>query len=99
MEKFKENLNKLNGLIIRHSDMTYEMKNRVTGIIKDVLEVESANKSKVSKLITEQLNAAFPTGWICIIGLNFLANISHEPRTFLRASNDHFIFLIYKSIS
>lgn len=37
MEKFRENLNKLNGMIIRHSDMTYELKNEVTKIINDVL--------------------------------------------------------------
>lgn len=87
MEKFKQNLNKLNGLVIRHSDMDYETKLAVTCVIRDVLEEERGNRGKISKLITEQLNAKFPTGWICLIGLNFIANISHEPRTFLRASN------------
>lgn len=60
--------------------------------------MEGGSPIKISKLITEELNSLFPTGWICVIGLNFLANISHEPRTFLRASNEDLIFLIYKSI-
>lgn len=92
-------MSKINGLTVRHSDMTYEMKSHVTRTIKEALEVEAANRAKISKIVTERLNEAFPTGWVCIIGLNFLASISHEPRTFLRASNQDFIFLLYKSIA
>ena len=66
--------------------MTYDLKSDVTKIISDVLQEETQNKGKISKLITEQLNLKYPTGWICLIGLNFIANISHEPRTFLRAT-------------
>ena len=77
--------------------MTYELKYDVTKIISDVLQEQSANKGKISKLITEQLNLKYPTGWICLIGLNFIANISHEPRTFLRATNESNIFLVYKA--
>lgn len=86
-------------MIIRHSDMTYEMKCDVTNIITEVLREEKKNHSKISKIITEQLNSKYPSGWICLIGLNFIANISHEPRTFLRATNESNIFLIYKANS
>ena len=61
--------------------------------------MEAANGGGISKIVTERLNEAFPTGWVCIVGLSFLASISHEPRTFLRASNDRFVFLLYKSIA
>ncbi len=64
-------------MIVRHSDMTYELKYEVTAIINEVLQEEKANKGKISKLVTEQLNLKYPTGWICLIGLNFIANISH----------------------
>lgn len=33
MEKFKKNSNKLNGLTVRQSDMTYELKNEITEVI------------------------------------------------------------------
>lgn len=32
MEKFKKNSNKLNGLTIRQSDMSYELKNEITEV-------------------------------------------------------------------
>jgi len=30
MQKFQHNLNKFNGLVVRHSDMPYDMKFKVT---------------------------------------------------------------------
>jgi len=39
-------------MIIRHSDMTYDLKYDVTRIINEVLQEENANKHKISKLIT-----------------------------------------------
>lgn len=79
--------------------MTYEMKSLATRTIKEALEIEAVNGCRISKIVTERLNEAFPTGWVCIVGRSFLASISHEPRTFLRASNENFIFLLYKSIA
>lgn len=39
-------------MIVRHTDMTYEVKCEVTKIINEVLQEESTNKAKISKLIT-----------------------------------------------
>ena len=74
------------------------MKNKVTFELSEIFKMGDLTPLKVSKLLTEKLNADFPNGWICLIGKNFIANISHEPRTFIRMTYDGLCYLVYKSM-
>jgi hypothetical protein len=65
----------------------------------DIFLMTELKPIKISKFLTESLNERFPYGWVCLIGKEFVANISHEPRNFIRMSHEGFNFLVYKAIS
>lgn len=97
MQKYKKNINKINDLLIKNSDMNYEMKSVITGFIKEALELtHDENYKLVSKLVIDSLENRFGGFWICIIGTKFVANITHQPGNFLRVSNEKRHFVIYK---
>jgi hypothetical protein len=74
---WKKNVSKMNGINIRHTDMHYEMKDYITRELAKIYENSDLTPMKVSKLLTENLNEHFPSGWICLIGKQFVASISH----------------------
>lgn len=65
-------------------------------VIAKTLSIPNIDDEKISKVITDYLNKKYPDGWICLIGKKFMANISHEPKHFIRISNEAYNFLIYK---
>jgi hypothetical protein len=75
------------------------MKNEVTLLLADIFSNLEMTPLKISKILTESLNQKYPSGWICLIGKEFVANISHEPRKFIRMSHGNMNILVYKANS
>lgn len=99
MLNWRKNVSKLNGINIKHSDMEFEMKECVTKLMADIFLTPELTPIKISKFLSDSLNERFPTGWVCLIGKEFVANISHEPRNFIRMSHEGLNFLVYKANS
>ncbi len=77
MKGWQSNGSKINGVTIKHSDMSYQMKETVTSELVEICKTGDLTSMKISKLLTERLNMDHPTGWVCLIGKQFTANISH----------------------
>ena len=56
MEKFKKNLSQLNGLMIKYSDMSYEMKNEVSKVVSSATKRKDIPPAKISYLVCEYLD-------------------------------------------
>ena len=96
MLKYKQNLNVINDLLIKNSDMSYDMKSEITAIVKNSLKLSPDDYKVASKIITDRLIEKYEGSWVCVIGTKFVANIMHEPGHFLRASNENRHFVIFK---
>lgn len=96
---WKANTNKLNGVSIKHSDMNYDTKFAITKELAEICGESDLKPIIISKLLTERLNAKLSEGWVCIIGKEFMACISHEPRNFMRMCFLGYNFIVYKAIS
>lgn len=77
MDKYKQNLNKLNDLLIKNSDMPFELKYEVTETIQKALKYTGIDEKQISKMVTVHLEEHHPGSWMCIIGRNFAANVMH----------------------
>lgn len=79
--------------------MSYDLKFDITRTINTIISDDPEIKpSSVSKHLTDYLNKAYPVGWVCLIGKRFTANVSHEPKHFIRISNEEFNIIVYKAI-
>ena len=55
MKKYSQNLNTLNDMLIKNSDMTYDFKNEVTSQIKKALTFKNIDEKQISKIVTTYL--------------------------------------------
>ncbi len=75
------------------------MKEAVTAYLAAICNGKDLTPIKISKILSERLNHTYPTGWICLIGTSFMANISHEPRSYIRIAHYGYNMVVYKTIS
>ena len=68
MKKYSQNLNTLNDMLIKNSDMTYDFKNEVTSQIKKALTFKNIDEKQISKIVTTYLQDHYPGSWFCIVG-------------------------------
>lgn len=52
MKKYSQNLNTLNDMLIKNSDMSFELKNDVTDKIKKALTYKNIDEKQISKTVT-----------------------------------------------
>lgn len=99
MQKYDENKSQFHGILVKSSDMSYELKIEITKLLKEMIDRtpndDEATK-KISEGLTRYMEAKHAGAWICIIGRKFTANVMHEPGYFLRASTEDYHILVIK---
>jgi hypothetical protein len=71
----------------------------VTRELADICHESDLKPIQISKFLTDRLNNKLSEGWVCIIGKEYMACISHEPRNFIRMCFKDFNFIVYRAIS
>ncbi|KAK7021796.1 Dynein light chain 4, axonemal [Halocaridina rubra] len=73
--------------LMRHTDMTDEMKQETVEIIVAACEKHQTNNESVARVIKETMDKRYGATWHCVVGEAFGFEVSYEVRTLLYMFN------------